>query len=554
MKRLALLLALAAPLAPAAHAQDAETDWADAYRLVLVRDWPAADSALAVFASRYPADANAARAAFWRCYAVEQMNRADAADCYRRVAEAESDGRWKNEARTRYVALSARPARAGTPLTIATVNPVSVKTVTEAGKTHTLVLQTRPDGSVDTLTSTVVGTSDAYAFAWNGETGRLRGEAARLHGEAQRMQGEAQRRGAEAQRLYNEAQRAHARQRTDLYERAREAQATAAELQREAADLQREAAEVEREAVEAMQEAAEAPRPAVTVCNADDCSARSWPGTWSIARVSADTLSPDERVAVLAVEALGQSGQDESVDDLRRLAGAGRTAALRGAALSALGRIGTERANRAVLDLAARNNGLSPDDYARLVLALQRIAEQPSQTAEAVAALERIGRIPGLRVAAIQTIGQIEGPAALAALWHLADDAALDRSKTSAALAYLAVRSDTDADRLVGRLEALVRNDGDRQAVDALGRLQARSGAATRALERLAADADADRSVRLSALTALVHHPTETTVPLLVRLARDADTRLAHTAVQALGMLNTAEARRALLDLAQTFR
>ncbi|MBE2186080.1 MAG: HEAT repeat domain-containing protein [Rhodothermales bacterium] len=546
MKRLALVLALAVPLTPAAHAQNAADAWADAYRLVLVRDWPAADSALAAFAGRYPADANAARAAFWRCYAVEQTNRADAADCYRRVVDTDGEGRWKNEARTRLVTLSARPARAGTSLTLS--SPVSVKTVTEDGTTHTFVLQTRPDGSVDTLTSTVVG--NAYAFAWgsNGETGRLRGEAARLRGEAQRLQAEAQRMAAEAQRLAQEATHAKASDRAELVYRVREAQDAAAELQREAADLHREAAEVEREAAEAMREAAEAPRPATAMCSGNDCMGRSW--TWSTARASADTLSPDERVAVLAVEALGQSGQDESVDDLRRLAVAGRSAALRGAALSALGRIGTDHANRAVLDLAARNDGLSPDDYARLVLALQRIAERSGQTAEAVVALERIGRIPTLRVAAIQTIGQIEGPEALAALWRLADDESLSRDKTSAALAYLAVRPDPDPDRLVGRLETLAHNDGDRQAVDALGRLQQRSDAATRALERLAASA-ADSPVRLAALTALVHRPTENTVPLLVRLARDADARVARTAVQALGMLNTPEARRALLNLAQ---
>ncbi|MCA0269343.1 MAG: HEAT repeat domain-containing protein [Bacteroidetes bacterium] len=548
MKRLALVLALAVPLTPAAHAQNAADAWADAYRLVLVRDWPAADSALAAFAGRYPADANAARAAFWRCYAVEQTNRADAADCYRRVADTDGEGRWKNEARTRLVALSARPAQAGTSLTLS--SPVSVKTVTQDGTTHTFVLQTRPDGSVDTLTSTVVG--NAYAFAWgsNGETGRLRGEAARLRGEAQRLQAEAQRMAAEAQRLAQEATRAKASDRAELVYRVREAQDAAAELQREAADLHREAAEVEREAAEAMREAAQAPRPSVAGCNEGDCADRSWTWTWRAAASSADTLSPDERVAVLAVEALGQSGQDESVDDLRRLAVAGRTAALRGAALSALGRIGTDHANRAVLDLAARNDGLSPDDYARLVLALQRIAERSGQTAEAVAALERIGRIPTLRVAAIQTIGQIEGPEALAALWRLADDESLSRDKTSAALAYLAVRPDPDPDRLVGRLETLAHNDGDRQAVDALGRLQQRSDAATRALERLAASA-ADSPVRLAALTALVHRPTENTVPLLVRLARDADARVARTAVQALGMLNTPEARRALLNLAQ---
>lgn len=543
MTRLLLVLALAAPLAPVARAQTADTDWADAYRLVLVRDWRGADSALAAFADRYPADANAARAAFWRCYAVEQINRADAADCYRRVADTDGEGRWKTEARTRLVALAAVPARAGTPLTFA--SPVSVKTVSDDGKTYTLVLQTRSDGSVDTLTSTVVGTGDA--FGWNGETGRLRGEAARLRGEAGRLQAESARLQTEAARLQSEALRTTARQRADRIEQAREAQQEAAELQREAVEMQREAADVEREAVEALREAAEAPRAAMTVCSGDDCTGRSW--TWSTTRSSADTLSPDERVAVLAVEALGQSGQDESVDDLRRLAVAGRTAALRGAALSALGRIGTDRANRAVLDLATRSDGLSPDDYARLVIALQRIAEGSGQTAEAVGALERIGRIPGLRVAAVQTLGHIEGREALAALWRLADDQTLSRDKTSAALAYLAVRPDADADRLVGRLEALARTN-DRMAVDALARLQERSPAATRALERLVGDAT-DTSVRLAVLPAIVRNPTENTVPLLVRLARDPDARVARTAVQALGMLGTPEARRALLDLAQ---
>ena len=576
MKRLLLLAAFAAP-APAALAQTPTDDWAAAYRLVLVRDWPTADSALAAFTARYPADANAPRAAFWACYVAEQRSRLDeAADCYGREAEASRDARWQAEARARLVSLNLRRTqqgvRSGQDFVVGSGSETYVTSSQHDGATRVYVVQKRPDGTLDTLTNTFTTSvcdddcRDALADAQ--EALRDAQEAAR---EAQQEAQQAVRAAQDAARM---AQRAVPEERRAAQEAAAEAQREVAALQREAAEAQRAVFEAQRAVVEAQRNgtafrlsdvAGQAvgvygsgwtsapvppvpPMPRNVVCSGGDCS--SWSAAWSGSGRSADTLSANERVAVLAVEALGRQGNAEAVPDLRGLATSGTSVPVRLAALGALARIGTPDALRAVVD-AAQPGALPVSTYEALVQALYRVGQRDPDAPGLVAALDRIGRMPGVRVAAIQTLSRVNTAEATGALYRLAADASLDAEKRTAALRYLAQRDDADASRLMPLAERLARTDAD-EGVQVLAYLQGRpatEAAATAALERLAEEASGPG--RRSAVQALVRRPSPRTVPLLARLAGDADRSVSEVAVQALARIDTDEARRALLTLAR---
>ena len=575
MKRLLLLAAFAAPVP--ALAQSAADDWAAAYRLVLVRDWPAADSALAAFTGRHSDDANAPRAAFWACYVAEQRSRLDeAADCYGREAEAGRDARWQAEARARLVSLNLRRAQQGGTLGLRLPTNVGTETyVTSSqqdGTTRVYVVQKRPDGTLDTLTNTfapaVCDDDCREALADAEEALRDAQEAAR---EAQQ---EAQHAVRVAQEAMRNAQRAAAEDRAAAQQEVAEAQREATALQREAAEAQRAVFEAQRALMEAQRngtahrlsgvagQAARAygsgwtsapvppvpPMPPAVACSGGDCSA--WSAAWSGQGRAADTLSANERVAVMAVDALGRQGNAEAVPDLRGLAISGTSVPVRIAALGALARIGTPEALRVVVD-AARPGVLPVSTYEALVQALSRVGQRSPDAPGLVAALDRIGRMPGVRVGAIQALSRVNTAEATDALYRLAADASLDAEKRIAALRYLAQRDDADASRLMPLVEGLARTDPE-DGVQVLAYLQGRpatEAAATTALERLAGGASGPG--RVPAVMALVRRPTDRTVPLLARLAAGPDRDVSEVAVQALARLDTDEARRALLALAR---
>lgn len=280
-------------------------------------------------------------------------------------------------------------------------------------------------------------------------------------------------------------------------------------------------------------------------------------GTWVYPSVgSRDTLTSDERVALLAIDALGRPDAADVVPDLRRIGVSASSPTVQAAVVGALARIGTPDADRALLDLAVRIDGRNEDAARRLVSALALVARRSPDAA--LVHLERLARVPGLVVSAVQTLSTIPGDAATQALQRLADDASLDASKRTAAIGYLAERGDpATAERTIASLEGLARS-GDAAGFDALRALArlrtsrtSRLGeSASRALQRLGADATLTARTRMAAIEGFSTRDDATVVPLLVRLARATEPDVARSAVQALARNTTPEARRALVDLA----
>ncbi len=187
----------------------------------------------------------------------------------------------------------------------------------------------------------------------------------------------------------------------------------------------------------------------------------------------ADTLPRDERVAVLAVEALGRRGSNDAVPDLSALAETGATPAIRGAALSALGRVGTPEAARALLAAARRVGSLSPDAYQGLVGALARAAATRPDTPGVVEEIERIARIPGLRVGAVSALSGIGTAEAERALVRLADAAAVAMDVRRAAVEGLGRSGTAQTVPLLARYARSPDVAIARAAVEGLSRIDA---------------------------------------------------------------------------------
>lgn len=566
LRFLSLAAATALGLAAPAAAQPAAEAWADAYRLVLVRDWSAADSALGAFSRRFPDDANAPRAAFWHCYVAEQRDRLDeAAACYRNEASWNADARWKGEARARLVSVNARLRDRGTS------GATQTRVVVEErdGYRYRYVVQDRSGDSPDTVQV------DWMSVEADAEATRARAEAARARAEAQRARAEVQRSAAAFQRDVASAQRALAAARTTAERAAAQAQLDAAAAAMEATNAAAEAAYAVSVAgsfpvpplppVPPMPPACTVSRNGAVACTGAFIERTCENGTCTITAggARADTLSPDERVAVLAVEALGRPGNAAAVPDLQGLAVSARSPHVRAAAVSALARVGTPAAAAAVVAAAraALARDASPEaekDFGALVSALGRVA---SRTADAPGVAEVLGafaRRPGLRAGAVQALARLQGGEATLVLRALSEDAGVDAEVRIAALGYLVQRSPEDGPRAAARLEALARGtdlDVAREAVQGLVRLQGQPAlrlVASRALLRVADDARADASVRGYATSRLGQHDVDgETIPLLVRLARDPAREVAESAVRTLGQLDAPEARAALLGLAR---
>ncbi len=199
--------------------------------------------------------------------------------------------------------------------------------------------------------------------------------------------------------------------------------------------------------------------------------ATSW--SWNSGRSSTDDLPSDERIAVLAVEALGRRGDDAAVPDLADLAETGATAAVRGAALSALGRIGTPEAARSLLAAARRAEGLTPEAYQGLVNALARTASNRPGTPGVVDELERIARIPGLRVGAVNALSGVGTDEAERALARLADDTALAADVRRASVEGLSRRGTAQTVPLLVRYARSPDAALSRAAVEGLARIDA---------------------------------------------------------------------------------
>ena len=115
------LLAACLGICGASIATASNGDAAQAYRrgynLVLDENWQGAIAAFDTLVNQYPASDWVDDAAFWRCYARQQLGEpaAELFDCYQRLLERYPDSDWEDDARRAMVRLAKKLDREGRP-------------------------------------------------------------------------------------------------------------------------------------------------------------------------------------------------------------------------------------------------------------------------------------------------------------------------------------------------------------------------------------------------------------------------------------------------------
>ncbi len=96
---------------------DAAQDYRRGYNLVLDEDWQGAIVAFDALIEQHPASDWVDDAAFWRCYARQQLGEqsAELFDCYQRLLERYPDSDWEDDARRAMVRLAKKLDREGRP-------------------------------------------------------------------------------------------------------------------------------------------------------------------------------------------------------------------------------------------------------------------------------------------------------------------------------------------------------------------------------------------------------------------------------------------------------
>ncbi len=112
----ACLLICAADLAVASDG-DAAHAYRRGYNLILDENWQGAIAAFDELIQRHPASDWVDDAAFWRCYARQQLDEAAAElfDCYERLLERYPSSEWQDDARRAMVRLAQKLDREGRP-------------------------------------------------------------------------------------------------------------------------------------------------------------------------------------------------------------------------------------------------------------------------------------------------------------------------------------------------------------------------------------------------------------------------------------------------------
>lgn len=220
---------------------------------------------------------------------------------------------------------------------------------------------------------------------------------------------------------------------------------------------------------------------------------------------------PDLEIRVLAAEYLGSMGAEVAVPRLVQLAARGDEIRLRGAAIAALGEIGSPKATGTLLRV---------------------LADGP----------------PALHMAAANSLIYIQDPRAVGPLIELIGEAPPSARVTAvrALGGVLRDRKNGDARRLLEHLALEGRLEVSLSAIAGLGSMGDPDSAGT--LVRLVKGGQLDRRrAAIDALADLRGKPPGELVPLLEDQLRSTDDRIAAAAAWALGKLGAAPARPALL-------
>ena len=164
--------------------------------------------------------------------------------------------------------------------------------------------------------------------------------------------------------------------------------------------------------------------------------------------------SPDDDVALLAIQALARPGADDAVDDLARIAAEGRSDAVRGMAARGLAQVGTARSRAALAGLVetAWRDATTPDAVRRAVDLASTAVRRGDETL--VPALTRALRderaSAELREMAARGLGHVGTAAALEALVAFVEDGTVPAPLRAGALEGLNAREATgQASRLL---------------------------------------------------------------------------------------------------------
>jgi HEAT repeat protein/beta-lactamase regulating signal transducer with metallopeptidase domain len=233
-----------------------------------------------------------------------------------------------------------------------------------------------------------------------------------------------------------------------------------------------------------------------------------------------------------AIESLGRYPEAQSLPRLRRIAETSPSADLRGQAVESIGRLGTEGAFAALDQIVWRNRSQS---------ARERAVEAIGRRFPAQRALEKLGQIAadhpslGCRRMAVEAIGRIEGPEALAALERFAD-ASDDPDIQRQAIESMGRRGEEGIEaRLLQIVRTHARVDTRRQAVESIGRRGGKQ-AADRLME--IAKADGPDDVRRQAAESLGRLDDPRVKGMLLELARShSSIDVERQAVESLGRL-----------------